>query len=71
VESQAAYLETLLRLETQHDDLLSRLEELDRRVVSVLREYQRPGDPNVADARPTAVSRNDCEAVDEPEGIDD
>jgi hypothetical protein len=45
VDSQNAYVETLLRLETQHEDLLARLEELDKRVVSVLAEYQRPGDP--------------------------
>jgi hypothetical protein len=40
MEESVPSLETLLELEARHDDLLVRLEELDRRVVQVLAECQ-------------------------------
>jgi hypothetical protein len=45
---RAADLDTLLKLETWQEDLLARLDELDKRVEEVLRECQigyRPTDP--------------------------
>jgi len=36
----ACQLDHLLALETRHDDLLDRLEDLDKRVSRVLAEYQ-------------------------------
>jgi len=49
-----AHLDTLLELENRHEDLLQRLDELDRRVEKVLREWQpsRHGNGVVGDARP-------------------
>jgi len=44
-----AQLELLLDLETRHDDLLSRLEELDKRVAKTLAEC-------MASRQPTVVS---------------
>jgi hypothetical protein len=38
MENDANHLDTLFDLETQHDDLLRRLAELDRQVEDVLRE---------------------------------
>ncbi len=40
MQTPAPHLDTLLRLETQHDDLLQRLDELDKQVVKVLTECQ-------------------------------
>jgi len=34
------HLDTILQLETQHEDLLQRLDELDKQVVKVLAECQ-------------------------------
>jgi hypothetical protein len=65
VDSQIAYVETLLRLESQHEDLLARLEELDKRVVSVLTEYQRPGDP-----KPVRFSEQDLALTPDQEETD-
>ena len=65
MESQNAYVETLMRLETQHEDLLARLEELDKRVVSVLAEYQRPGDP-----KPVRFSKQDLGFASDQDGMD-
>ena len=42
-----AQLELLLDLETRHDDLLSRLEELDKRVAKTLAESMATRQPNV------------------------
>jgi hypothetical protein len=46
-----AQLELLLDLETRHDELLSRLEELDKRVAKTLAEY-------MATRQPTAAGEN-------------
>ena len=54
MESPAPHLDTLLRLETQHDELLQRLDELDKRVVKVLSECQPSSQPEDATARPPA-----------------
>jgi hypothetical protein len=43
-----AQLELLLDLETRHDDLLSRLEELDKRVAKTLAECMASRQPAVA-----------------------
>ena len=40
MEDETTQLNTLLELETRHDDLLQRLEELDHRVERVLKECQ-------------------------------
>ena len=40
VQTPATHLDTILQLETQHEDLLLRLDELDKRVVQVLTECQ-------------------------------
>ncbi len=40
MKSHTPHLDTLLRLETQHEDLLRQLDELDKQVVRVLSEYQ-------------------------------
>jgi hypothetical protein len=48
MNNRAADLDTLLKLETWQEDLLARLDELDKRVEEVLRESQighRPTDP--------------------------
>jgi tetrahydromethanopterin S-methyltransferase subunit G len=44
----AAQLETLLDLEARHEDLLQRLDELDRRVEKVLGECLRGRQPGEA-----------------------
>jgi len=40
VEDQADHLQALMNLETQHEDLLGQLDELDMRVLSVLQSCQ-------------------------------
>ena len=40
MQTPAPHLDTILQLETQHEDLLLRLDELDKRVVKVLTECQ-------------------------------
>ena len=40
MEDETTQLNVLLELETRHDDLLQRLDELDRRVERVLKECQ-------------------------------
>jgi len=40
MDDETAQLNLLLDLETRHEDLLQRLDELDRRVQQVLKEYQ-------------------------------
>ncbi len=54
VESPAPHLDTLLRLETQHEQLLLQLDELDKRVVKVLSECQPNSRPEDATAQPSA-----------------
>jgi len=50
-----AQLEALMDLETRHDDLLTRLDELDRRIKTVL-----------SDCMPGKVQAESVEAVAEP-----
>ena len=38
MDAQSGHIEALLELEARHDDLLERLEDLDKRVERVLRE---------------------------------
>lgn len=48
MEDRAPHLDALLNLETRHEDLLARLDELDRQVEAVLKECQtgrQPTDP--------------------------
>ena len=40
MHDQASHLETLLHLETRHEELLEQLDQLDKRVESVLAEYR-------------------------------
>jgi hypothetical protein len=40
MDSRGSQLDTLLQLETWQEDLLVRLDELDKRVEEVLREWQ-------------------------------
>ena len=40
MQTPATHLDTILQLETQHEDLLLRLDELDKQVVKVLAECQ-------------------------------
>lgn len=40
MEDRTPHLETLLELETRHEDLLQRLDELDRKVEKVLKQCQ-------------------------------
>lgn len=52
MDDTANRLDILLDLEARHDDLLRRLEELDKRVEKVLAEWQpprRPQEPHLAD----------------------
>ena len=39
MDSETGLLETILELESRHDDLLHRLAELDQRVQETLKEY--------------------------------
>jgi len=45
VQTPATQLDTILQLETQHEELLVRLEELDKQVVKVLAECQAHAKP--------------------------
>lgn len=49
----AAQLQALLDLEARHDELLDRLDELDRRVENVLSECLRSPAPSVTSAGPS------------------
>ena len=40
MEERAANLDVLLEIDSRHEDLLVRLEELDKRVEQVLKEWQ-------------------------------
>ena len=40
MDDQADHLQTLMELETRHEDLLGQLDELDKRVLCVLRSCQ-------------------------------
>jgi hypothetical protein len=47
-------LETLLELDARHDDLLQRLDELDRRITTVLAEYAPPASASLSAAAKAA-----------------
>jgi hypothetical protein len=40
MDNRAADLDTLLEIDTRHEDLLARLDDLDKRVEQVLKEWQ-------------------------------
>ncbi len=40
MDDQADHLQALMELETRHEDLLGQLDELDKRVISVLQSCQ-------------------------------
>jgi tetrahydromethanopterin S-methyltransferase subunit G len=52
LDNYAAQLETLLDLDRRHDELLERLDELDRRVEKVLAEWLAGRQPIMASATP-------------------
>ena len=54
------HLQSLLELEARHDDLLKRLDELDKRVESVLAQY------GAASHREGAAGRGSLPAVEAP-----
>ncbi len=47
MDAAVEQLQTLLELETRHDELLERLAELDQRVAGVLAQCQGPGTANI------------------------
>ncbi len=51
MEDSVPHLDTLLELEARHEDLLLRLDELDRRVASVLTECRASHEPAPGDRR--------------------
>ena len=54
------HLQSLLELEARHDDLLERLDELDKRVESVLAQY------GAAGYRESAAGRESLPSVEAP-----
>jgi len=64
MEGTLNQLDILVDLETRHDDLLRRLDDLDRRVAAVLAEWQ-PGRPDApaatSPAGATALQANASE----------
>lgn len=40
MDDRAPHLDVLQQIETRHEDLLARLDELDKRVAEVLKEWQ-------------------------------
>lgn len=49
MENRTPHLDTLLELETRHEDLLQRLDELDKKVEKVLKQCQASRREEVAD----------------------
>ena len=45
MENRAANLDVLLEIDSRHEDLLIRLDELDKRVEQVLKEWQAARQP--------------------------
>jgi len=55
MDSASATLDLLIDLESRHDELLTRLDELDKRVQNVLTDWQTPRPPAGSPLKNTAV----------------